>query len=374
MNYEIIKVHKSNEIKRFIDFPHDLYKGDPNYVPEIYLAQKDLLSKKKNPFFQHSIADLFLAVQDGKIVGRIAAIHNKNYNNYHDSNIGFFGFFDCINDQEVANLLLDKVSSWIRERGLDELHGPTNFTTNETAGLLVEGFDSPPVVQLTYNKKYYLDLLSSYGFQKEMDMYAYFIPTFGVNEKALKMANLLKERLKKRKITFRNITKKSMKEDLAKIKIIYRSAWEKNWGFVPPTDAEFDHLVEGLKLLIDTRFVYIAEMEGQMIGFGAGIPNVNEITINFKKGRILPFNIFRLLFGKKKTKVIRIILLGVLEEHRNLGIAAVFFANFIQSARDFGLEGGEASWVLESNTEMCNAAENLNGQKYKTYRILSKKV
>lgn len=374
MNYEIIKVHKSKDIKRFIDFPHDLYKGDPNYVPEIYLAQKDLLNKKKNPFFQHSIADLYLAVKDNKIVGRIAAIHNKNYNDYHESKIGFFGFFECINEPEVAKLLLDKASAWIRERGLNVLHGPTNFTTNETAGILVEGFDSPPVVQLTYNKKYYLDLLSNYGFHKEMDMYAYYIPTFGVNEKALKMASLLKERLIKRKITFRNITKKSMKEDLAKIKIIYRSAWEKNWGFVPPTDAEFDHLVEGLKLLIDTRFVYIAELEGQMIGFGAGIPNINEITINFKKGRLFPLNIFKLLFGKKKTKVIRIILLGVLEEYRNLGIAAVFFANFIQSARDFGLTGGEASWILESNTEMCNAAENLNGQKYKTYRILSKKV
>ena len=156
------------------------------------------------------------------------------------------------------------------------------------------------------------------------------------------------------------------------IKDIYKSAWEKNWGFVPPTDAEFNHLAEGLKLLIDKRYVFMAEKDGVPIGFGAAIPNINEITKDFKKGKLLPFNIFKLLIGKKKTNKIRIILLGVKEEYRKLGIEGVMFAKYIQAARDNGLEGGEASWILESNEMMVKAAENLNGSRTHTFRIYSK--
>lgn len=374
MNVEIIKVDNKKLKKTFIDLPHTLYKGDPNYVPELYLSMKDLLSEEKNPFFKHSEVELFLASNGDKWVGRIAAIHNRRYNEYHDSNIGFFGFFDSIDDQEVANQLLDTATQWVKNKGLDEIHGPTNFTTNDTAGLLVDGFDAPPVFQMTYNKRFYPQLVSNYGFTKEMDLFAYFIPTQGVNEKSLKLLSIMQERLKNQGITFRTMTKKSMKNDLANIKKIYRSAWEKNWGFVPPTDEEYDHLAEGLKLLIDFRYLFIAEKNGEMIGFGAGVPDVNEIIINFKKGRLLPFNIFKLLFGKKNTKVIRIILLGVLEQYRKSGIAGVFFGNFIKAARENGLKGGEASWVLENNVEMVKAAENLNGQRYRTYRIYSKKI
>ncbi len=374
MSVEIVKVDSNKLKKKFIDLPHNLYKGDPNYVPELYLSVKDLLSPTKNPFFKHSEAELFLASRNGKWVGRIAAIHNKRYNEYHNSNIGFFGFFDSIDDQQVANSLLDTANEWLKSRGLKEIHGPTNFTTNDTAGILIDGFDGPPVFQMTYNKEYYPKLVTNHGFKKEMDLFAYFIPTDGVNEKSLKLLGMMQERLKSQGITFRNMTKKSMKNDLANIKRIYRSAWEKNWGFVPPTDEEYDHLAEGLKLLIDFRYLFIAEKAGEMIGFGAGVPDVNEIIINFKKGRLFPFNIFKLLFGKKNSKVIRIILLGVLEEYRKSGIAGVFFGNFIKAAREYGLKGGEASWVLENNIEMVKAAANLNGQKYRTYRIYSKDI
>ena len=375
MSIVIAKVETRKDKKRFINFPHDLYRSDPNYVPELYLNISEVLSEKKNPFFKHSEADLFLALDgNNKVVGRIAAVLDNNYNSYHQCNVGFFGFFDVVEDYNVAAALLDKAMAWVKSKGVEKILGPANFTTNDTAGMLIEGYDSRPTVLMTYNKPYYNDFVQKYGFEKEMDLYAYFIPTKGVNEKSLRLASLFQERLKKKGITIRTSTKKTKKSDIVKIKDVYLRAWEKNWGFVPPTDAEYNHLAEGLNLLLDLRYVYMAEHDGKLIGFGVALPDINEITKNFKNGKLFPFNVFKLLFRKSKVKRIRIILLGVLEEYRKLGIEAVFFANYIKAAKENNLDGGEASWVLESNAMMVKAAENLNGQKYKTYRIYSKKV
>ncbi|MDF1696462.1 MAG: GNAT family N-acetyltransferase [Saprospiraceae bacterium] len=373
MSCTILEVKKKSDVKRFINFPHDLYQGDENYVPELYLNISEVLNKKKNPFFKHSDAQLYLAIDDtGKVVGRIAGILDNNYNKHHDSNVGFFGFFDVIKDYTVASTLLDTALEWVKSKGVDRVLGPTNFTTNDTAGMLVEGFDRPPMVMMTYNKPYYNEFVTKYGFSKEMDLFAYYISADGVNEKSLRLAALLEERLLKRGITIRTSNKKTKKKDIVEIKEVYLKAWEKNWGFVPPTDEEYDHLAEGLNLLLDLRYVYLAEHEGKLIGFGVALPDINEITKNFKKGKLLPFNVFKLLFGKSKASTIRIILLGILEEYRKLGIGAVFFANYIKAAKENNLKAGEASWILESNQMMVQAAENLNGQRYKTYRIYGK--
>ena len=375
MSVTISKVTNKKDKKDFINFPHELYSGDNNYVPELYLNISEVLSEKKNPFFKHSKADLFLAKDDqGKVLGRIAAIQDNNYNEHHDSNVGFFGFFDVINDYNVAKQLLDTAYEWVKANGADQILGPTNFTTNDTAGVLVDGYDSPPTVMMTYNKPYYSQLLEKYGYAKEMDLFAYIIPTDEVNEKSLRLATMLQERLKKKGITIRTSTKKTKKSDIQKIKPVYLAAWEKNWGFVPPTDAEFDHLAEGLNLLLDLRYVYLAEHEGKLVGFGVAIPDINEITKDFNKGKLLPFNIIKLLTRKSKVSLIRIILLGVLEDYRKLGIEAIFFANYIKAAKENNLRAGEASWILESNTMMVQAAEKLNGKRYKTYRIYSKSI
>ena len=227
---------------------------------------------------------------------------------------------------------------------------------------------------MTYNYPYYEELIESYGMKKAMDLYAYYIPTKTVNDRSLRMADLLMNRLERSGIFIKNIEKKDLKKDLLEIKRIYRAAWEKNWGFVPPTDEEFDVLADGLKLILNYDYIYKAEKDGQMIGFAAAIPDINEMTKGFKNGSLFPFNIFKLLMGKNKTRNVRIILLGVLEEYRNNGVAAVFFSRFIKTAKEKGIDGGEASWVLENNVEMTKAAENLNGEKYKTYRIYSKPI
>ena len=374
MNVEIVEVINGKQLDQFINFPHDLYKDDPNYVPEIYLAIKDLLNRKSNPYFKHSEASFYLAFVNGKIVGRIAATINRNYNNFHSCNVGFFGFFDCIDSQEVANALLLVAEGYCRSHKTDRMLGPTNLTTNDTAGVLVEGFDSPPVVQMTYNYPYYVRLLENYGLSKEMDLFAYKLDTYTVNTKSLKLSSLLKQRLDNKGIIFRNIDLKNFKTEIHKIKEVYRKAWENNWGFVPPADDEFQYLADGLKMILDDRFGFVAEMEGEIVGFAVALPNINEILIKFKRGKLLPFGIFKLLFGKKKVKSVRVVLLGVLPEYRKQGIEAVFFADFIENARKYGKDYGEASWILESNQAMVQAANNLNGVPYKRYRIYGKDV
>ncbi|HMP28987.1 MAG TPA: hypothetical protein PKD85_05275, partial [Saprospiraceae bacterium] len=188
----------NKDLGKFIDFPHDLYKGDANYVPEIYLAMKDHLNKKKNPYFKHSDATLFLAYKDGEIVGRIAATINNNYNDFHNCNIGFFGFLDFINDQEVLNALLATAELYCISKGATKIMGPANFSTNDTATVLIEGFDSPPQIQMAYNYPYYPLLIEAAGYSKEMDFFAYFLKSDSVNDKSIELSERLYSRLKNR--------------------------------------------------------------------------------------------------------------------------------------------------------------------------------
>jgi GNAT superfamily N-acetyltransferase len=374
MSLIVEEIGDKKGISDFINFPHDLYQDDKYYVPEIFIGQKDMLEPKKYPFHKYGEAKYFLAKKDGKIVGRIAAINNRNYNKHHKSQVGFFGFFDFIEDQEVCNALLDKAASFAQQNSYEYLMGPTNFTTNETAGTLVDGFDDSPKIMMTYNKEYYGQLIENYGLSKEMDLYAYLIPAKEASEKSLRIATALEERLKKRGITIRNLRLKDINNEAKKIQKIYNDAWEENWGFVPFTDEEFDYLKNDLKMVLDEKFAYVAEKDGEAIGFSLTVPNINEILIKNRRGKLFPFGIFRLLFGKSKTKYVRILALGVVEEYRKLGIEAIFFAKNIQEARRRNIIAGEASWVLESNTSMVAAAENLNGKKYKTYRLYKKRI
>ncbi len=373
MSITVKEINSKADFKKFIDFPHELYSSDAHYVPELYIAQKEMMDKKKYPFFEYGEVAYFLAYKDNKIVGRIAAINNKRYNDFHKSNIGFFGFMDFVNDLEVVKKLLENAETWLKSKGLEDMLGPTNYSTNETAGTLVDGFDSSPMLMMTYNFSYYPKLLELANCQKEMDLYAYRIPSDEVSEKSIRIAGMLEERLKKKNITIRNINLKKLKSEAQLIKKIYNNAWEDNWGFVPFTDKEFDHLQQSLGMIADKDYLYIAEHNSTPIGFSITLPNINEITKTIKKGRLLPTGIFKLLFNKSKIKNVRILALGVEKDYRKLGIEAIFFAKNIQTARKKGHLSGEASWVLENNTMMMKAAENLNGEKYKTYRIYRKK-
>lgn len=370
----IIPVVTKKQRAEFIDFPHDLYIGDSNYVPELFIAQNDLLNPDKHPFFKHSSAQLFLAYKNDKLVGRIAAIWNTEHNRFNKVNEGQFGFFDCIEDQQVANALFQAASEWVKKKGGDKIVGPINLSTNETCGLLVDGFDRPPVAMMPYNKPYYMDLIQNFGFGKQVDLRAYEVLTESANLRSVKLLDRLEERLKRSGITLRLIDLKNFKSEADKIKTVYNKAWDKNLGFVPMTDEEFEYTAKDLKMVVDPNYCIIAEKNNEIVGFAVGIPNINEVLIKIKRGRLFPTGIFKLIFGRKKIKTLRVLMLGVLEEYRKLGIEACLYGRIIKNAIPRGITGAECSWMLEHNYMMNHAIEQINGQLYKNYRIYEKLI
>jgi len=371
---QIVPVASAGKLKLFIDFPHRLYKGDSNYVPELFIAQRDLLSPNKHPFHKHSSLQLFLAYDNDKVVGRIAAIINNNHNEFNKTNEGFFGFFDCINDQEVADLLFDAVRKWLVDKKVNNIVGPVNFSTNETCGLLVEGFTTPPYAMMTYNAPYYLQLVENAGYQKKTDLLAYEFLDTSYNDRALKIRNTLDERLAKKNIRIRQINMKDFKAEADRVREIYNQAWDRNLGFVPMTKEEFDYLAKDLKMVLDPAFCLIAEHEGKPIGFGLAIPNINKVLRTIKNGRLLPTGVFKLIFGKSKIDSLRIIALGVLEDYRKMGIEGSFYGAFMKRFNEKKMKHAEASWILEDNTMMRLGIENINGREYKRYRIFEQAV
>ncbi|MEO6313954.1 MAG: hypothetical protein ABIU63_05880 [Chitinophagaceae bacterium] len=371
---KIEAVSSPSMLASFIDFGHELYKDNKNYVPELFIAQRDLLTPGKHPFHDHSVAQLFLAFDGSVITGRIAAILNNNHNTFNKANDGFFGFFDCINDDETASLLINAAEKWLKGKGVDSMIGPVNLSTNETCALLIEGFDSPPAAMMTYNEPYYRGLLERQGFQKKMDLIAYHFVVAERDERRLKTVDMIKERLEKRGIIFRPINLKKFKEETDQIRDIYNSAWDKNLGFVPMTENEFKYLAKDLKLIMDKDFCTVAEHNGKMVGFSLAIPDINQILIKIRKGRLFPTGIFRLLFQRKRIKMIRIITLGVIEGYRKMGIETVFYADIIKQVQRKGITTAEASWVLEDNYLMNKAIQDINGKPYKKYRIFEKLI
>lgn len=371
---EVIPVHTKRQKTLFIDFPHDLYEGDKNYVPELFLGQQDLLSPDKHPFYQHSSARPFLAYLDGRIVGRILAIWNVNHNAIVGANEGHFGFFDTIDNQDVADALLDAAKQWILAKGGSSMVGPINLTTNDTCGLLVEGFESPPKAMMTYNYPYYERLITHYGLTKKEDLRAYMVSSDTVNERSVLLLDRLEERLKRSGITLRQINLKDFKNEARRIRDVYNKAWDKNMGFVPMTEAEFEHTAKDLKMIVNPEYCIVAEKDGHIIAFALGVPDINQILIKIKRGRLLPTGIFKLLFGRKKISFIRVLMLGVLDPYRKLGIEACLYGRIIKNGRKNGLKGAECSWMLDSNYLMNHAIEQVNGQLYKRYRLFEKVI
>jgi len=370
---KVIPVSNKKELAKFIDFPHDLYKDDPNYVPELFIAQRDLLTT--HPFHKHSSLQTFLAYDGDKIVGRIAAIYNTAHNEFNKVNDGFWGFFDCINDQEVANLLFSEAAAWLKNKGVKEKFiGPVNFSTNEAAGLLVEGFDSPPMLMMTYNAPYYADLIEKAGFTKQIDLIAWHWEGDSYDDRSVRLLNALQERLKRNNIIIRKVNLKNFKEEAAALRKVYNSAWDQNTGFVPLNDDEFNYLAKDLKLILDTDFALVAEQDGKLVGFGLALPNYNEVFAKVKRGRLFPTGIFKILMNRSKIKSLRIYALGVIDGYRKMGIEAVLYGIIIREYKRKGLTHAEAGWTLENNTLINEAIKAINGDPYKKYRIYEKAI
>jgi GNAT superfamily N-acetyltransferase len=369
---EIVPVADRGTLRAFIRFPWKVYQKDPYWVPPLIVDMKKLLDKRKNPFFLHSTADFFLARRDGEWVGRIAAILNNNHNRFHNERTAFFGFFESLNDRDVASALLNHSVQWARDRGMVELRGPMNYSTNETVGLLVGGFDSSPFIMMTHNPSYYGTLIEDAGFEKAMDLYAWFLRTDkGLNAKFIRVGEKV---LKKEGIVVRCINMKKFWEEVEIIKNIYNDAWSANWGFVPMTGEEFGRLAKDLKPVVDPRIVLIAEKSGEPLAFSLALPDFNQ-ALKKVNGRLFPFGLPRLLYHSRHIRQARVLALGISKKVQNWnGLGAALYYELFRRGVAAGFVAGEFSWTLECN-DLINRSMRLFGAEiYKRYRIYRKAI
>jgi hypothetical protein len=368
----ILKQYPVRPWKEFILFPWTgkIYRDYPNWVPPLISEDKKLLNPAIYPFHQNAEVRLLLLYDNGRPVARAAAIINHNHNKFHEEKTGFFGFFESVDSPEAAKYILDAAATFCREKGMERLRGPMNFSTNDTCGLLIEGFDSPPMIMMPYNPPYYINLLEQSGFAKSKDLYAYFADK-SIEAKIPRLERLAGRVLSDPAIKVRKLDVKRIYAEIAAIKDIYNNAWSKNWGFVPMTDAEFEYMASDMKKLVDPDLALVAEIDGNPAGFSLALPDYNQI-IRKCNGRLLPFGIFYFLFGKSKIKALRMLTMGVKREHQKRGLDVLFYLQTIKNGFAKGIFRGELSWILEDNLMMNRIMETLGAWVYKKYRIYEK--
>jgi GNAT superfamily N-acetyltransferase len=345
------------------------------WVAPLRMDVKKLLDRENNPFFQHGKAEYYLAEREGEVVGRIAAIRNDAHGQAwpDEKHVGFFGFFECIDDQSVADAMFAVAADWLRAEGLTVMRGPASFSTNDECGLLVDGFDTPPAIMNPHNPRYYQPLVERAGFEKVMDLLCY---EGGGDEsppppRIMEAARKLGERYK---ITLRHLDMSRFEEEVELVKQVYNSAWEKNWGFIPMTDAEIDFLAKALKPVVVPEIVVFAFMEGKLIGMGVSIPDFNVALKHNPSGRLFPFGLLKILWYRRKIGRLRTLILGVLPEYRRTGADALLYEWTWREGKKKGYLWGEASWLLENNPAIRNGMEKLGFRVYKTLRMYDKQL
>ncbi len=366
----VTPVQSSSDRDEFIRFPYALYEGDPNWVPPLMMERRDFLDPRKNPWFDFGKVELLLARRAGKVVGRIAGVNDPRYNEFHKTRLGFFGMFECIDEISVAQTLFDAAAAWNRSRGFEQMLGPVSFSTNYECGVLVEGFDAPPVVMMAYNPRYYPKLYQSCGLEKAKDLWAFELSS-SVNapEKVVRISEKIRQR---EDVTVRPLNLNDFEGEVRRIKEIYNSAWERNWGFVPVTDREFDHLAREMRPLVVPELIFLAEVKGEPVAFSMTLPDAN-FALKAANGRLtrfgLPTGLIRLWLASRRIKRVRLITLGIKDGFRKRGLDAILYLETLRTARALGYTGGEISWTLEDNHLINRAIEGMGGRRYKTYRL-----
>jgi GNAT superfamily N-acetyltransferase len=369
---KITFVTSKEEKKAFIHFPYSHYKQDRYWVPPLLLEQTKLLDTKKNPFYNNAEIALFLASNNGKPAGRIAAIIDHRFNEYHNRKTGFFGFFECIENQSTADFLFRAAEGWLADKGMNDVLGPANPGMMDEIGILVDGFEKYPSILMPYHKPYYNKLFTTGGYKKEMDLLTYLVTQDSVDrERANRAMEIVKKRLPG--IHVRKINLKKIRDEVRIIREIFNSAWKNNWGFIPLTTEEFDMLAKDLKTIVDPDFAHIAEIDGKPVGFSVGLPDYNQIFRNMN-GRLFPFGILKILWNKHKINKIRTALMGVIPEYQGRGIDVLLHREAIENGLIRNYYSSEVGWILENNVQMVRVAEKIGGTLEKRYRMYSKKL
>lgn len=362
----VAPVRSREDHREFLAFPYRHYREDPFWVAPLRVAQKELFDTTRHPFWKHAELQCFLARGPAGTVGRIAAIIDRNYNEFHQEAAGFFGFLEMVNDPEVARALLEAASGWLRERGARLLRGPLNPSTNYECGLLVEGFDSSPWVMMPYNPPYYGELIERAGWRRAKDLYAYYLNTEIVT--LSKVERVAARAMKAGELRVRPLRRRDFRAEAALAWEIYSSAWSRNWGFAPMTRDEFLHLAGEMKPLANPELVLFAEIAGKPVGFVLALPDLNR-ALKPARGRLFPLGLLKIMYHKRTIRGMRVITLGVLEPYRTAGVAAALYAEIIRRGIQQGFREAEMSWVLEDNVLMNRSLDALSARRYKTYRI-----
>ncbi len=371
---KLVEVSGRQQLVEFIRTPWRIYKGDANWVPPIVADMLTLLNKEKNPFFRHADAAYFyVADEHGRPLGRIAAIYDRYHFKYRGENVGYFGFFDSVYDPEVASALFDAAHKWLASRGAVYVRGPINLSMNNECGLLIEGFDSPPVFMMPYNKPYYAQLIEDQGYAKVKDLHAYWVDIY--YDETPKLVFRYAERLsrKLKDVVVRKVNMRRFREELERFKEVYNEAWMDNWGFVPMTDEEIDFMAKRLKPLVVPELAVVAQRKEETVGVALGVPDYNFVFKRMK-GSLFPFGIIKFFIYRGQINTLRQMVLGVKREHRFRGIEYLMIASILRSAVKKGYTGAELSWILEDNEPMIAIIERFGGRLYKRYRIYEKKI
>ncbi|WP_412755975.1 hypothetical protein [Legionella bozemanae] len=374
MSLDVIYCEKSKHFRDFLNVPFILHKQDQNWVPPLQIVTKRILDKK-NPFYKNAKISLWVAYKDNAPVGRIACIINQTHNNYYEENIAFWGFFESEENNEVTSALFKKIEEWALTHKISTIRGPMNPSINYECGLQISAFDTQPFFMMPQNPEYYRSLIENQGYKKIQDLQAWSINVDQAKIEPKKLRTLQAVQ-KKYDIQIRLVNKKYLANEIKLISKIYNDAWCDNWGYLPLDLDEFNYLISDLKPIIDPNLVYIVEIAGEPCGFSVGIPNLNQILLTNRNGKLLTFNLLNLIWQikvKKSINQFRIPLLGVSKKYKHLPIGALLYYEYIKRITPQSqFFGAECSWILENNHAMQAGLRLVNATHYKTYRVYEK--
>ncbi len=369
-------VQGKRELKRFVKLPFALHRDQPQWVPPLIFERMQFLDRSKNPYFEHAEAEYFLAERDGEPVGRITAQIDQRWDEFQGGNDGMFGFFESTDDPEVAAALLDTATGWLAERGRQRVIGPMDFTTNDEIGILVEGYELRPMILQPWHPPYYRTLMEGQGFSKAMDLWMWWLELGKLKQGSEfhPMIHAAAEKVSSEHgITIRNMRKRDLRNEVRRFMDVYNEAWGDNWGFVPITEAECSFQAKNLKPILEERWTFIAERDGEVLGAALTLPDINQALAKLN-GRLLPFGWLRFLLAQRKIDNVRVFALGVRPEYQHTGIAAAFYIRHLEEADPDRVYGGETGWILEVNEPMNRAMEGMGGKVIKKYRLFEKSL
>jgi hypothetical protein len=371
---EVLTVGKDRRLqKQFVKLPWEIYRNDPNWVPPLLMSLEEGVGFRRNPFYDRNRCECFLAMRDGKTVGRVCALVNYGHIERFDEKRGFFGFFECHDDQEAAHALLDAAAQYLVAQGMTDVRGPANPSLNQEVGLLVQGFDTPPTFMMTYNRPYYETLITSWGFEKTQDLLAFDGHIDMIAQVDPKMIFVIQEIKRRFNVNVRRFDPKRFNEEVNLFLDIYNRSLIGTWGFVPLTAAEVAHQAKGLKHLLVPELTTVIEVDGKPIGAGLGLLDFNPI-IKQINGRLFPFGFLKLLMGKRTLKRVRLMSTNVLPEFQRWGFGLLALERMLPDVLKMGITHGEFSWVLESNQLSRGSLERAGLTRSKTYRLYDRSL